>query len=171
MNFCPNCGAKITDNDKFCPSCGYNLNSTEPHTDSSNDSININVQPTDHISTNPAVTNIKKHYSDGCKITIKIFLILSCVGCGLLFIIYLINALTAGYYIGGTGSFAAINIFYIVASVFSLVPLAWTIPLTLHIWKKLKNDEKISVAVSVCTLIFVSLVAGIILLACDDAAN
>ena len=25
MNFCPKCGANITENDKFCPSCGAKL--------------------------------------------------------------------------------------------------------------------------------------------------
>lgn len=48
-----------------------------------------------------------------------------------------------------------------------LIPLAWTIPMTVIYWKKVKNGESVSTAFKVCSLIFVSLVAGILML-CDE---
>lgn len=48
-----------------------------------------------------------------------------------------------------------------------LIPLAWCIPITLSIKRKLDNGEPIDVALKVCTLLFVSLVAGILLLCLD----
>lgn len=47
-----------------------------------------------------------------------------------------------------------------------LVPLAWSIPMTIKVYKARKNNEPLSTGFKVCTLIFVNLVAGILLL-CD----
>lgn len=47
-----------------------------------------------------------------------------------------------------------------------LIPLAWCIPMTIHYFKAIKNGEKLSTAFKVCSLLFVNLVAGIIML-CD----
>lgn len=49
-----------------------------------------------------------------------------------------------------------------------LIPLAWCIPITVKIFNCLKNGTPISTGMKVCTLIFVSLVAGICLLCMDD---
>ena len=48
-----------------------------------------------------------------------------------------------------------------------IIPLAWTIPMTIHLNKCLKNNEKISVAFKICTLIFLNTIAGILLLVGD----
>ena len=48
-----------------------------------------------------------------------------------------------------------------------LVPLAWCIPMTISIWKDLDNRQPVSTAMKVCTLLFVNIVAGILLL-CDN---
>ena len=53
----------------------------------------------------------------------------------------------------------------VVTSLFGLViPLAWCLPMTLSYFKKRENNLPISTGFKVCTLIFVSLVAGILLL-------
>lgn len=49
-----------------------------------------------------------------------------------------------------------------------LIPLAWCIPMTVSTFRKLDAGEKFSTGFKVCTLIFVSLVAGIIMLCSDD---
>ena len=49
-----------------------------------------------------------------------------------------------------------------------LIPLAWMIPMTVSLNSKIKNKEPISVGFKVCILLFLSLIAGIILLAGDD---
>ncbi len=51
---------------------------------------------------------------------------------------------------------------------FFLLPLAWCIPMTLAVSRKLQNNEPISVGLKVCTLLFVNTVAGILLLCMGD---
>ena len=66
------------------------------------------------------------------------------------------------------------KIFMIIATATSaifIIPLAWMLPMTLSLHRKMENKEPISVTFKVCTLLFVSLVAGILLLCTDDANN
>jgi len=48
-----------------------------------------------------------------------------------------------------------------------LVPLAWCIPITVSIFRKMNAGEPISTGLKVCSLLFVNLIAGICLL-CSD---
>ena len=50
---------------------------------------------------------------------------------------------------------------------FALIPLCWTIPMTVNYWKAVKDNQPVSTAFKVCSLIFVSLIAGIVML-CDN---
>lgn len=54
-----------------------------------------------------------------------------------------------------------------VASGWMLIPLAWTIPMTVSYCKKIKNNEPVTTGFKVCSLLFVSLVGGILML-CDN---
>ena len=45
-----------------------------------------------------------------------------------------------------------------------IIPLAWCIPMTIHCYRCYEGQEKASIGFSICTLIFVSLVAGILLI-------
>ena len=61
-------------------------------------------------------------------------------------------------------------VFMIIATVisgFSIIPLAWMIPMTVYYYKSIKNKESVSTGFKVCTLIFVSLISGILML-CDQ---
>ena len=49
-----------------------------------------------------------------------------------------------------------------------LIPLAWCIPITVSIFRKLRSGEEIGVGLKVCTLLFVNLIAGILLLCMED---
>lgn len=51
----------------------------------------------------------------------------------------------------------------------TLIPLAWLIPMTCKIGKRQKGGEKLSTGFKVCTLIFGNLISGILLL-CDSEA-
>ena len=46
----------------------------------------------------------------------------------------------------------------------AIIPLAWMIPMTVHCWGIYKGTKPNTVAFGVCTLIFLSLVGGILLL-------
>lgn len=48
-----------------------------------------------------------------------------------------------------------------------LIPLAWCLPMTITYCNKINKNKPISVGFKVCSLIFVSLVGGILML-CDD---
>ena len=48
-----------------------------------------------------------------------------------------------------------------------LIPLAWCLPMTIIYTKKVKNGEEIGIGFKVCSLIFVSQIAGILML-CDS---
>ena len=64
-----------------------------------------------------------------------------------------------------------IKIFMIIGCIssgWSLIPLLWTIPMTVHVFKKLNNNEPIGTGFKICALLFVNLIAGIMLL-CMDA--
>ncbi len=50
-----------------------------------------------------------------------------------------------------------------------LIPLIWCIPMTVKVYRAYKNNEKLSVGFSVCTLLFVSLIGGVLLLCDTDA--
>lgn len=50
-----------------------------------------------------------------------------------------------------------------------LIPLCWMVPMTVSVWKKHNNYEKIGVGLKICTLLFVNLIAGILLLCRDES--
>lgn len=69
-----------------------------------------------------------------------------------------------------TGMQTAAYVFMIIATViyaFLLIPLAWCIPMTVSYHKHIKNDEPVDVGFKVCTLLFVSVLAGIFMLVDD----
>ena len=62
------------------------------------------------------------------------------------------------------------KVFMIISCVimgFWLIPLAWTLPMTLSYCDKIKRGEKVGTGFKVCTLLFVSGIAGILML-CDN---
>ena len=65
-------------------------------------------------------------------------------------------------------------VFMILACVymgFALFPLIWCIPMTVYAHNKLKSGEPIGIGFKVCTLLFVSLIAGILLLCRQEKQN
>ncbi len=48
-----------------------------------------------------------------------------------------------------------------------LIPLAWCIPMTVSYCKKIERGEPVSVGFKICSLLFVSMIAGILML-CDS---
>ncbi|MBR6050061.1 MAG: zinc-ribbon domain-containing protein [Clostridia bacterium] len=48
-----------------------------------------------------------------------------------------------------------------------LIPLAWCIPMTISYYNSIKNGRPVSLGLKVCTLLFVNLISGILML-CDN---
>lgn len=66
------------------------------------------------------------------------------------------------------------KVFMIISTVIMglyIIPLAWTLPMTISLSNKLKNREPISVTFKICVLLFVNTVAGILLLCMKDENN
>lgn len=72
------------------------------------------------------------------------------------------------------GLIVAIKVFLIlscVAAGFSIIGLAWALPMTLVIFKRLDKKQPVGLALKICTLIFVNVIAGILLLVLNDDNN
>ncbi|MCD8195271.1 MAG: zinc ribbon domain-containing protein [Coprobacillus sp.] len=66
-----------------------------------------------------------------------------------------------------TGLELAIEIFMVLGCVvvgFSILGLLWAVPMTVHVFRQIKDGKRIGVGFKVCALIFVSIVGGILLL-------
>ena len=55
-----------------------------------------------------------------------------------------------------------------IAMGWALIPLAWCIPMTVSFFGKVRDGRRVGVGFKVCTLLFVSLIAGIIMLCRDE---
>ena len=119
--YCPNCGAKVTEGSSFCSSCGYNLREQK----------NTQTQQQPVYTVN--VSAQKRQYNSTAAEIIKVFLVLTCIGLGLL-----------------------------------IIPLAWCIPMTVTTFKRLDRNEPLGTGLTVCTMLFVNLIAGIIMICIDN---
>lgn len=69
-----------------------------------------------------------------------------------------------------SGTITATKVFLIISCIFQgiyIIPLAWCLPITISYFKKIKNNQPIGTGLKVCTLLFVNLIAGILML-CDN---
>ena len=72
---------------------------------------------------------------------------------------------------GNDGLAVASKVFLIlgcIAQGFFLLPLAWCLPITISVCRKMKACEPVGTGLKVCALIFVSLIGGILLLCRSD---
>jgi len=72
---------------------------------------------------------------------------------------------------GNDGLAVASKIFLIlgcVAQGWLLIPLAWCLPITISVCNRMKNGEPVGTGLKVCSLLFVNLIGGILLLCRSD---
>lgn len=55
------------------------------------------------------------------------------------------------------------------ATAWALIPLCWTIPMTIHYFRATNEHRPIGTGFKVCSLLFVNLIAGIIMLLDNEA--
>lgn len=143
MKFCHNCGTALTDEAAFCTSCGANLKANpDPGAQYGETAPKEEYQyqaQADH----PAQTEYQGIPTgmvthSGFSKAAKILMIVGIFG----------NIISSFIFI-----------------LFPL-PLAWCLPMTIKYFKKVDNNEPVSVGFKVCCLIFVSTIAGIMML-CD----
>lgn len=93
----------------------------------------------------------------------KVFMILSCVSTGFISILYFFMMLM--FSIGRS----FMNVFpFGIFVFFRLIPLCWQIPMTIHYFNCCKEKKQVGTAFKVCSLLFVNLIAGILML-CDNS--
>lgn len=108
-------------------------------------------------ATNDTKPTAKSHSNNTLLTVAKVFMIISCVeypALGLLYAFFLLVGMQVGL---------GILMLFIFC-----IPLAWCLPMTLTVSRRAKNGEPISVALKVCTLLFVNTIAGILLLCAND---
>ena len=74
--------------------------------------------------------------------------------------------------VAASGTKTAAKVFMIIGTVFMslytfLIGLSWCLPMTISYCNKIKRGEPISTGFKVCSLIFVNMIAGILML-CDS---
>ena len=72
---------------------------------------------------------------------------------------------------GDDGLAVAAKVFLIIGCItqgWMLLPLAWCLPITISAFGRMKRNEPVGTGLKVCALLFVSLVAGILLLCRND---
>ena len=95
-----------------------------------------------------------RNNNDGLLTAAKVFMIIICAIYVLLGFIYIIIYSEYGY--GASG-------------IVYWLPLVWAIPMTVNLSNAIAEKRPISVAFKVCTLLFVSIISGILLLCVNDA--
>ena len=140
--FCKHCGTQIDDNSAFCTNCGKPV-------------IKTDIVDTDLFKD----LNTKHCTNCGAQISEDAVV---CVNCGC-------SAVTKPTETSAISIVA--KVFLIIGCVLSgfylLIPLCWTIPMTVHYCRSLNDRKPVGVGFKVCTLLFVSTIAGILML-CDN---
>ncbi len=78
---------------------------------------------------------------------------------------------TAAHNTHSDGLSIAIKIFMVIGCIavgWSLIPLLWCIPLTVHVFRRLNTGTYIGTGCKICVLLFVNLIAGICLLCREE---
>ena len=135
---CPTCGKEFEEETNFCSSCGTLITKNNIIQDDSNNSISIK---NSNFLTSPPASAIR---------FILAFMIISCIiNFGLIMQFLTFEEYAAMMFIG-------------------FLPLLWKIPMTIYFRKCASTLKQTGTAFKVCTMFFVSFVAGIILICNDD---
>lgn len=141
MKYCQHCGGEIHEEAVICIHCGRVLQNSASQTTQSGGG------------------------SDTLVTIALVFMIINCVATPAIGLIYGLLMLLISVAAAET---SAMLIAAILVMVFCCIPLAWTLPLTITVSRRKKNHEPIGMGIKICTLIFVSRIAGILLLCHND---
>lgn len=64
-----------------------------------------------------------------------------------------------------------IKVFMVLGTIlmaFGIIPLIWTIPMTVHYFHCVRDGKPVGIGFKICTLLFVSLIGGILMLVDND---
>ncbi len=159
MKYCSNCGSEIPEGSTFCPSCGVRLGTAEdnPFTKTSTepeekkeekviDAEVLNSKADESASSSSErkeepSSNNSSSYSDESRKSIQ----------------------TAAFVFMILGTIALAFVY--------LFPLCWCVPMTMHYNSCMKNNQQASLGFAICSLLFVSPIAGILMVVDYAMAN
>ncbi len=149
MKVCKNCGAQNFDIKQNCDKCGYPL-------------VEKGSVSTMQKQMNGSVSVLTKKKASGAAIAAKVFLILTNVAYDILFLFWLVWWIIGLTYSQPVVAFEGLicMLVYLVFAIASGVVLA-------VYDRKVDLGEKVGTAFKVCTLLFISIIAGILML-CDN---
>lgn len=162
---CTCCGRELSQNDRFCPECGENnenyVEVIEPKQYSQPQQNQYVNQPINRVPIYPN-SNTQTTTSANSQQNTPV-------------VVYsqtqVIQTTTKRK--GMTGVHITAGIFMILGSIVMAltyygIPLLWCIPMTVVYFVKASKGEKVSTAFKVCSIIFVSMIGGIIMFAAKD---
>ena len=172
MKNCPNCGAPIADNNSFCGNCGTkvevseNVTFRDPIKGFNPNQAQGTVPLMQADNTQPLRTNNvqQMQYQDPAQMQYQ-----QGVPAFTPQQMYQQPYNTAPH--PQQGLITGIKVFMILACIFSaflIVPLFWMIPMTVVSWKKMDQRQPLGLAFKICTLLFVGIIPGIMMLALND---
>ncbi|MDY5441189.1 MAG: zinc ribbon domain-containing protein [Candidatus Enteromonas sp.] len=129
---------------KFCPNCGHRLDGESRFCPNCGNEIQPHLAA---YSANPEATPIA--HNNGLVLAAKIFFLLAIAFQAVVFV---------------DSFFHTDSPTYVVEIISSALPFAWQIPMLVHYWKTVNKGEDVGTPFKVCTLIFASLVSGILML-------
>lgn len=151
---CSCCGKTLLSTERFCPNCGQNNDDyVEPK---KNEPKEPPYQSTVSVPSNNNQThdNVNQYYPQDNYQQQQ----------------YIVQTQSQN---NKCASASVIKVFMLLGCILSsllwLVPLLWTIPMTIHAFGCLDRREKMTTGFKVCSLLFCSLIAGIIMLCDNDA--
>ena len=153
MKYCVNCGEKVLDNAPMCAKCGfwlkeYTLKDIKHCKDCGEKITDIDDDYLECPNCGEDIEPKINPYRKGAQV----FMILAIA-------IRIIFAIACIVLAGISGVYEWLIYMYL-----SLIALAWIIPMAISLTRQIENGLSVSTSFGVCTLLFVSLIAGILLL-------
>lgn len=187
MATCEYCGNEIEPNSKFCPSCGakvkLSLQAEPVEAKQFCTYCGAGVEKETEICMKcgcrlrKTATLVPINKSKTLRLIAFIFMLMGCIGLIIGAVTTFLTMSLMNNYVNLVGILfdpyevkiddSTVTSLGVIFAIISLVPLIWSIPMTIRCFKAMKDGRPLSTAFKVCTLIFVNLVAGILLL-CDN---
>ena len=156
---CANCGSEVHDGARFCISCGAPIANASAQADPyANASPQADPYANASAQADP-YANSSQQAQPGAQYTQTT---------------YIYNTYQTSYpRENSSGLLLAAFIFNLITTIcvaVVIIPLAWCIPMTVHSYGVYKGTKPNTVGFGVCTLLFLSLIGGILMLVAEKAA-
>ncbi|MBE5826808.1 MAG: zinc ribbon domain-containing protein [Butyrivibrio sp.] len=176
MKICPNCGTELPDNAAFCSYCGTGVAATDSFSQGAfSGQAQYQAAPQAqnssemqfHTQVQPETQNQVKGFDPNAYNAAPAY---DTANAQVQYYNYHDNP--GATYRRDEGLATAIKVFMVIGCVLSInflcIPLIWKIPMTIHAFKKLNNDEAMGTGFKVCSLLFCNMIAGIMMFIIKD---